>query len=111
MALSVLLGVRGVGSLAGEVRSRCGNLCVNLVGDVSALIDVRDESGYHGHHKDECDESPSDLFEHVSCLTHSEGLVSGREVACKSASLAVLEKDNDCEQDACKDYKHCQDYE
>ena len=88
--MSVLLRFSCVGSLSVEVRSRCCNLSVDLVGDIAALVDVRDECGDHGHNKDECNETPSDFFEHVSCLTYSEGLVSGREVACESTSLAVL---------------------
>lgn len=37
----------GVGRLTLEIRSGSSNLGVNLVGDVAAIVDVRDESGHH----------------------------------------------------------------
>lgn len=106
-----LFSCGSVGRLTLEIRSGSRNLGVNLVGDVAAVVDVRDESGHHRNDEDEGDETPGELLEQISGLTDAESLVAGGEVACKSASLAVLKQDNDCKQDACKDYKHCKDYE
>ena len=42
-----LFSCGGVGRLTFEIRSGSRNLGVNLVGDVAAVVDVRDERGHH----------------------------------------------------------------
>lgn len=79
-----------------------GGVVLDVAGDVVAALAgfAGGEGSDNRDDEDDDDESPGDFLKDVGRLTDAERLVAGGEIAGETASLAVLQQDDNRKQDA-----------